>query len=244
MDWLLDHAERYRSQIRSGPFFQRLANVEQPDDLAWVHQLIHLSREFTQTLCVRYSLCRDERYQRIFGEHALEEADHTDQLIEWMGQFGFLDGGRPGSVPATQETINSLAFGWRSAVHEPHDLQIVALNVLSEGVALDFYTAVTPVLDRLDVLSGRYWSVHRDVDAGHLRLGLDLGGEVTPESPTGLRYQRVLSHAANLHHQMLASWVGARVEPLETLWTDSLSNRLMLQPCCPAAAVQSTSSQR
>lgn len=242
MDWLLEHAERYRAQIQSGPFFERLARVEHPNDLRWVHQLIHQSREFTQALCLRYSLCRDRRYQTIFAEHAFEEADHPDQLIEWMGKHGFLEGVEPGSIPATQETINTLAFCWRSAVHESHDMQVVALNVLSEGVALDFYSAVIPVLSQLDILSGRYWKVHREVDSHHLQMGLDRCGDVAAESATGLRYQRVLWHCANLYHQMLSSWVGERAEPIAALWTDSLSNRLLLQPVRRVAAVQNTNS--
>lgn len=225
MDWLLQQAERYRAQIQSGPFFKKLAKVEQPSDLGWIHQLIHQSREFTQALCLRYSLCHDRRYQAVFAEHAFEEADHPDQLITWMGKHGFLDGIEPGSVPATQETINNLAFCWRSAVHEPHDVQVVALNVLSEGVALDFYSAVIPVLGQLDILSGRYWKVHREVDAHHLEMGLDLAGDVAPDSPTGLRYQRVLQHAANLYHQMLASWVGEWVDPIAAVWKEPASGR-------------------
>ena len=63
MDWLLHHAERYRCHIQSGPFFTRLAHAERPIDLIWVHQLVHQSREFTQALCLRYSLCRDKRFQ-------------------------------------------------------------------------------------------------------------------------------------------------------------------------------------
>ncbi|HEX7841690.1 MAG TPA: iron-containing redox enzyme family protein [Kofleriaceae bacterium] len=241
MDWLLHHAERYRSQIQSGPFFQKLARVERPSDLKWVHQLIHQSREFTQALCLRYSLCRDKRYQSIFAEHAFEEADHPDQLIAWMGKHGFLADTEPGGVPATQETINSLAFCWRSAVHESHDVQVVALNVLSEGVALDFYSAVIPVLGQLDILSGRYWKVHREVDEHHLQLGLDLCGDVTPDSPTGMRYQRVLCHAANLYHQMLSSWVGERAEPIAALWNESVP-RIMLPPKRRITAVQNTNS--
>jgi Iron-containing redox enzyme len=228
MDWLLDHAERYRSQIRSGPFFQKLERAEQPSDLKWVHQLLHQSREFTQALCLRYSLCQDRNYQGIFAEHAFEEADHPDQLIAWMDKHGFLDSSNPEGVPATQETINNLAFCWRMAMREPHDVQVVALNVLSEGVALDFYSAVIPVLSRLGILSGRYWKVHREVDSHHLRLGLDRCGDVAADSPTGMRYQRVLWHSACLYHQMLASWVGERVEPIAALWTETVASRLML----------------
>jgi Iron-containing redox enzyme len=243
MDWLLHHAERYRCHIQSGPFFTRLAHAERPIDLIWVHQLLHQSREFTQALCLRYSLCRDKRFQSAFAEHAFEEADHPDLLVAWMDKHGFLEGGEAGSVPATQDTINALAFCWRSAVHEPHDVQIVALNVLSEGVALDFFAAVIPVLAELDLLSGRYWKVHRDMDGRHLQLGLDRCYEVTPESPTGLRYQRVLWHAANLYHQMLSSWVGERVEQLAPMWTDNLQGRLLLPRARrTTAAVQNTNS--
>jgi hypothetical protein len=179
---------------------------------------------------LRYSLCHDRRYQSIFAEHAVEEADHPDQLLGWMTKHKFLESADVGGAPATQETLNSLAFCCRAAVREPHDVQVVALNVLSEGVALDFYSAVIPVLEGLDILSGRYWKVHREVDAHHLRLGLDRCGDVAAESATGQRYQRVLWHAASLYHQMLASWVGERVEPLSGPWSEPAPKRLREVP--------------
>jgi hypothetical protein len=227
MDWLLDHAERYRSQIRTGPFFKKLARVERPSDLTWIHQLVHQSREFTQALCLRYSLCNDKRYQSIFAEHAVEEADHPDQLLTWMSKHGFLDGVGADGEPPTQDTLNNLAFSCRSAVRDTHDVQVVTLNVLSEGVALDFYSAVIPVLGQLDLLTGRYWKVHREVDAHHLEMGLDRCGEVSADSPTGRRYQRVLWHTASLYHQMLSSWVGERVEPLMELSAEPVRARLV-----------------
>ena len=92
MEWLVKASEEYRSQLRQGPFFKSLARAERPNDLQWIHQLIHQSREFTQALCLRYSLCHDRRYQPVFAEHALEEADHPDQLIAWMKEHGFLKG--------------------------------------------------------------------------------------------------------------------------------------------------------
>jgi hypothetical protein len=217
MEWLLGYSEDYRSQIRKGPFFAALSQADRPNDLQWVHQLIHQSREFTQALCLRYSLCRDKRYQPVFAEHAFEEADHPDQLIGWMKEHGFLDGAEAGAVPPTQETINTTSFCWRSALREPHDVQVVGLNLLSEGVAFDFYSAVIPVLKRLNILSGRYWNVHADVDMHHLTMGLDLCEPVAPGSPTGMLYHRVLWHSACLYHQMLSSWVGERVEPLKQL---------------------------
>jgi hypothetical protein len=217
MQWLLDTSEKYRSQLRQGPFFSKLANADRPNDLQWVHQLVHQSREFTQALCLRYSLCQDKRYQPVFAEHALEEADHPDQLLAWMKEHGFLNGIEPGSIPATLETMNTLAYCWRSAIRDPNDVQVVALNVLSEGVAFDFYSAVIPVLDKLKILSGRYWKIHTDVDAHHLSMGLDICGDVKKDSEKGKLYHRVLWQSASLYHQMLSSWVGERVEPLPQL---------------------------
>jgi hypothetical protein len=101
---------------------------------------------------------------------------------------------------------------------------------------------VIPVLGKLDLLSGRYWKVHREVDAHHLQMGLDRCGDVTAESATGMRYRRVLWHSANLYHQMLGSWVGERVEQIAPLWSDSVSSRLILQPRRVVRAVQNTNS--
>ena len=191
MEWLVKESEEYRSQIRRGPFFKSLTRADRPNNLQWIHQLIHQSREFTQALCLRYSLCHDRRWQSVFAEHALEEADHPDQLIAWMNE--------------------------RSALREPHDVQVVGLNLLSEGVAFDFYSAVIPVLQRLKVLSGRYWKVHTDVDQHHLTMGMDLCAPVGPDSEKGRRYSDVLWHSASLYHQMLSSWVGEHVAPLHRL---------------------------
>lgn len=182
-----------------------------------VHQLVHQSREFTQALCLRYSLCRDKRFQPVFAKHAVEEADHPDELIAWMKEHGFMEGVEPGGVPPTLETMNTLSFCWRSAMRDPHDVQVVALNVLSEGVAFDFYNAVIPILKKLKIHTGRYWSVHADVDKHHLTMGLDLCEEVAPNSPKGQLYHRTLWQSATLYHQMLSSWVGDRVEPIRLL---------------------------
>ena len=217
MQWLLDYSENYRAQLRQGPFFTSLPRAHRPNDLQWVHQLVHQSREFTQALCLRYSLCRDKCFQPVFARHAVEEADHPDQLIAWMKEHGFLNGVEPGSVPATLETMNTLTFCWRSAMRDPHDMQVVALNVLSEGVAFDFYSAVIPILKRLKIHTGRYWSVHADVDMHHLAMGLDLCEEVSPNSSKGQLYHRTLWQSATLYHQMLSSWVGERSEPVKFL---------------------------
>ncbi len=131
-----------------------------------------------------------------------------------MKEHGFLVGAEAGDEPATQETLNCVASSWRSAMYEPHDVQVVGLNLLSEGVAFDFYSAVIPVLDKMKMLSGNYWKVHTEADQHHLTMGLDLVEPVEPDSPKGRVYQRVLWHSASLYHQMLSSWVGEQVGAL------------------------------
>ena len=227
MQWLLNLAEGYRRELRSGSFFLALGGAERPPDLSsWVHQLYHQSREFTRALSLRSALCRDLRYQDVFAEHAVEEADHPAQLAAWMRAHGYLDGVEPGSVPPTPGTLDAAGFFWRTAICEPPDVQVVALNLLSEGVALDFHSAVIPVLGGLGLLTGRYWKVHREVDSHHLEMGLDLCGEVAQDSPRAEVYRRTLAHGARLYGAMLSSWVGERTAPRSALSASSLSGDL------------------
>jgi hypothetical protein len=109
-------------------------------------------------------------------------------------------------------------------LREPHDVQVIALNLLSEGVAFDFYSAVIPVLDKLNILSGRYWTIHTDVDSHHLTMGLDLCEQVAPDSQKGRLYQRVLWNCATLYHQMLSSWVGEQAGPMMHLDAAALAD--------------------
>ncbi len=235
MDWVLSASEYYRSQIRNGEFFRNLDHVQRVEEMEWVHQLVHQSREFTQALCLRSALCADKTFQRIFSSHAVEEADHPNQLVQWMREKGFLDGIEAGDVAATPATVDSLSYCWRAALYEGREAQVVILNVLSEGVALDFYAGVIPVLDRLGALSGRYWTVHYEVDAHHLRLGLDECTPVALESEAGRQLLGKLEHAANLYNRMLSSWVGAKAEPLRP-WTPSSVDAAATQPRALVAA--------
>ncbi len=134
----------------------------------------------------------------------------------------------------------------RCAVRDPPDVQVVTLNVLSEGVALDFFSAVTPVLDRLKIFTGRYWRGDSSPDAHHVRLGFDRLADALPDSPRGQQYQRTLWHGATLYHQMLSSWVGKAVEPLATLWAQNAPQRcespaFALPPSAAAAPERSRS---
>jgi len=238
MQWLLNLAEGYRFELRAGPFFQHLARAERAADLSpWVHQLYHQSREFTKSLCLRSALCRDPRYQDVFAEHAVEEADHPAQLGHWMREHGYLDGIEPSSVPPTPETLDAAGYYWRTAICEPPDVQVISLNLLSEGVALDFYSAVIPVLKKLGLLTGRYWKIHREVDAHHLELGLDLCGDLAQDSPKGEVFRRTLAHGARLYGAMLSSWVGEPTWPRSALSASDLyfAKEQMHRTACGAA---------
>ena len=105
MDWLLDYSEEYRSQPRQGPFFKTLSRAERPNDLQWVHQLVHQSREFTQA--PRSALCHDNRYQPVpSGRLVLRWRQNSvsAQVIVRRGDFAWLtiaDGRvRHGSPPS------------------------------------------------------------------------------------------------------------------------------------------------
>ncbi|MHC2335378.1 hypothetical protein [Bradyrhizobium sp. USDA 4454] len=93
--------------------------------------------------------------------------------------------------------MNALSFWWRSAMRDPHDVQVV----VSEGVAFDFFSAIIPVLKNLKIDSGRYWSVHADIGMHHLTMGPDLCEEVAPNSVKGQLYHRTLWQSATLYHQ-------------------------------------------
>ena len=110
MQWLLDYSEKYRAQLRQGPFFTSLSRADRPNDLQWIHQLVHQSREFTQSLCLRYSLCHDKRFQPIFAEHAVEEADHPDQLIDLDEKARIFGRNRTGQRAADVRNHEYLVF--------------------------------------------------------------------------------------------------------------------------------------
>jgi hypothetical protein len=172
----MDYSEQCCSQPRQGPLFRTLPEAVRPDDLKWVHRLVHSSR----------------------------------------------NGAKPGAEPAICETSDTTAPCQRS---EPHDLQIVALNLLSEGIAFNVYGAVIPVLDKLKILSGQNFVVHADLDMDHPCMGLDLADDGAPQSPIGKLYRRVLWHGECLYHQVLNRWVGEGFESLKQIWTGLAGRR-------------------
>ena len=208
MKWLLDLGAQYRQHLLSSSFYQQLAAAEHPDDIrGWVRQLYHQSSDFTAALAMRYAVCRDSRYRGCFARHAAEEVDHAALLLDWMHKHEFLQPGEnPASVAATLETQLVSAYCFRSVIRESYEHQIIVMNLISEGVSFDFFSAVIPVFQRLGLKTNRYWTVHKDVDQQHLAMGVDLIPQCEPDSAKGKEYSRIVEETATLYGRMLDSW--------------------------------------
>jgi Iron-containing redox enzyme len=207
MKWLLELAVQYRQNLLAGSFYKQLERSTKPEDVrGWIEQLYHQSRDFTSALAMRYSMCRDFRYQRCFGHHAMEEVDHASLLLDWMYKHDFLNEGESPVSPPTLETQLVSAYCFRSVLRESCEHQIVAMNLISEGVSFDFFSAVIPTFDRLGLKTNRYWTVHRDIDQIHLALGIDLIQECDEDSVQGKEYARIAWETSVLYGRMLDSW--------------------------------------
>jgi pyrroloquinoline quinone (PQQ) biosynthesis protein C len=210
MQWLLSLAEEYRKSLRSGPFYKALAKASKPEDIrGWIRQLYYQSRDFTSALSLRHAMCQNPHFQGCFAKHAMEEVDHCEQVIAWMHQHGFLEPDEsPTSVPATLETLSVNAYCFRSVLRESSTHQVIAMNLISEGVSYDFFSAVNPKLEALGLRVGRYWQVHKEIDREHLAMGLDLIPQCEKDSSEGKVYARIAWEMASLYGQMLDSWSG------------------------------------
>ena len=208
MQWLLKKAEEYRSSLQRGSFYQSLALATKPEDIrGWIRQLYHQSRDFTSALSLRYAMCHDPHFQGCFALHASEEVNHCEQLAAWMRQHEFLEPDEsPTSVSATLETLTVSAYCFRSVLRESPAHQVIAMNLISEGVSYDFFCAVNPKLKELGLQVGRYWQVHKEIDQKHLAMGLDLIPQCSPDSSEGQVYARIAGEMASLYGRMLDSW--------------------------------------
>ncbi|QYO67098.1 iron-containing redox enzyme family protein [Leptolyngbya sp. 7M] len=208
MEWLLNLAEEYRAGIRSGRFFRELERIKKPEEVkGWIHQLYYQSRDFTSALSMRYAMCKDPRFQGCFAKHAMEEVDHCDQLLAWMRKHNFL---APNESPThtlpTLETSLVSAYCFRSVLRESYAHQVIAMNLISEGVSYDFFSAVNPKLKSLGLSVGHYWQVHKEIDQQHLALGLDLIPQCEKDSDEGQIYTQTAWEMATLYQKMLDSW--------------------------------------
>jgi hypothetical protein len=80
------------------------------------------------------------------------------------------------------------------------------MNLISEGVSYDFFSAVIPVFARLGLKTNRYWAVHREIDRDHLALGIDLIPQCDENSPQGQEYSRIAYETSVLYDRMLNAW--------------------------------------
>jgi len=208
MKWLLNLGAECRQNLLSGSFYRQLAAAEHPDDVrGWVRQMYYQSSDFTAALAMRYTIGRDFRYQSCFAQHATEEADHASLLLDWMYKHEFLQPGeKPTSIVPYLETQLVSAYCFRSVLRESYEHQIIAMNLISEGVSYDFFSAVIPVFDRLGLKTNGYWVLHREIDRDHLALGMDLIPQCDENSPQGQEYSRIAYETSVLYDRMLNAW--------------------------------------
>lgn len=217
MEWLIEKCDTLMSAVRSGPFFKKIKTRDYPVVARrwlglWLPQLLHQSVEYTSALALRSALCRDDRYFPVFRDHDVHEGEHPDMLRRFALKNGIALDAQP-----TVQTIDSLAFCWRSALRQPPELQVLTLNLISETVALEFYRSVIPFLEWLDLPVDGYWIVHKHGDEIHRRMGLDLLPSVEATSPTGVVWHDTMVHCSRLYHSMLTSWATMYYTAIETV---------------------------
>lgn len=212
--WLKTLQEEYTSIVRQSVFFKNVAKASSPADFKWIRQLYYLSCDFTAAVALRYGHCQDARFRNAFGEHAAEEVTHPADLVEWMREFGFLaTDEEPTSVPPTLETLAIGSYLIRSVIREPIAHQIIIINLMSESVALELFSAVNPKLADLGLMPKGYWQAHAKADMKHQVLGLDLIAQCAPDSSAGRAYSQAIWEVASLFKQMFDSWGGVSADP-------------------------------
>jgi hypothetical protein len=214
--WLKNLQEEYRSFIRESSLYTSIAAASSAADLQWIRQLYYLSSDFTAAVALRYGSCQDSRFRDAFGEHAAEEVTHPADLAEWMREFGFLRAEEePISVSPTWETLTIGSYLIRVVTRDPIPHQLLTLNLLAEGTACDFYSAVNPKLAELGLTPKGYWAVHAKADMRHEILGLDLIPQCDADSPLGSSYAHALRTTASFFRLVFDSWSGSQLEKLK-----------------------------
>ena len=207
MEWLWDLAREYRNFVKNSDFFKSVSLASSPEDFQWIRQLYHLCCDFTAATALRYGNCDDPRFRDVFAKHAAEEVEHPKQLAIWMRKFGLLaKDENPNSVPPTLETLALGSYFIRSVTREPIAHQIITLNLMGEGLAVDFFNTVNPELTRVGLTPEGYWLVHQEADVGHQILGLDLIPQCEKNTTKGREYSRTIWEISSLWRQVFDSW--------------------------------------
>ena len=207
MQWLWDLAQEYRDFVKSSPFYNSVSLASSSADFQWIRQLYYLSCDFTAATAIRYGKCDDPRFRDAFAKHAAAEVEHPHDLAVWMREFGFLAPDEaPTSVPPTLETLALGSYLIRSVIREPIAHQIITLNLITKGIAVDFYESVSPKLAELGLTPKGYWTTYQEADIEHQMIGLDLIPPCEKDSPDGERYARIAWEVASLWKQLFDSW--------------------------------------
>lgn len=214
MQWLINDVDARISSLAPG-MFSYLELTTSRRQLGWIHQLSHMSRGFIQALLARVASCGrrssdDYAYYRDFTRHARLEMLHPIELEDWAVKFGIVgigDGPDPGfcQIPATPETDRLISFCRSVADSGSPDEQVVAMNIVAEGVAYRFFSAASGVVRRMGMRWGRFWRDHDD-DLEHARIGVSRIGDVDADSEDGARLRAVACRALDLFHDALESW--------------------------------------
>ncbi len=207
MQWLWDLAQEYRDFVKSSPFYKSVSVATSSADFQWIRQLYYLSSDFSAATAIRYGKCDDLSFRDAFAEHAAAEVEHPHDLAVWMREFGFLAPDEaPTSVPPTLETLALGAYLIRSVIREPIAHQIITLNLVGEGIRVDFNAHINPKLAELGLTPKGYWTNHQATDIEHQTIGLDLIPPCEKDSPDGERYARIAWEVASLWKQLFDSW--------------------------------------
>lgn len=209
MQWLIDLVQEYREITKQNLFYKSVNLASSAKDFQWIRQLYYLSCDFTAAVALRYGSCYDPRFRDAFGEHAAEEVTHPKELADWMRFWGLLAADeQPTSIPPTFETLALGSYLLRSVIRESIVHQIITLNLVTEGLACDFYAIVNPKLAEVGLTPTGYWLVHQEADIEHQILGLDLIPECECNSLTGRVYAHTVWEVFSLWNQEFYSWSG------------------------------------
>jgi len=210
-------SDRIRSSVRDSEMFSFLREMAR-DELGWVHQLLHQSTEFTQALSARAALPSDGvAYRAMTAQHAREEVGLPADLRVWMAIVGISVDAGARRTAMTPETMTLVAHNWYVAQRLPPSEQVVAMNLVSEYAALDFFTEAIVALRRCGFPLSKFWRVHRDADEVHAQMGTELicdGASLMDARDRVSSLVDLARHTANLYRAALDSWVRvARIRP-------------------------------
>jgi Iron-containing redox enzyme len=206
--WLESLVASYRTALLKEPFYEIATSATSVSDFLWARQLLHHSTEFPRVLEARRDCNTDERYSRFFTEHVEEEVGHSDMLTAWLKANGLVPEGEEAlaRVP-TYATVACLSHAYRAALTTPPQENIVALNVAVEAASFDFFSQLSPLLDRLGH-GAVYWRLHMELDEFHSADGLALLDECEEDSAKGRTLALWARESAAFWGAMLNSWVG------------------------------------